>query len=1301
MSGGNPSAGLTSVANKEKDIFMRRYQLMRAGRALISLAALVTMITIAAGVGVPPTGAATTNPYSTPTTESPLPEPQTAPTTGVVHGYTAWHNLGFKGQEVKVMVIDAGWEGLGDEIVGTDANPRTVVAHCFNRALGLGVPGTIGNTPAHCEGNNRSEDQDHGTEVALALLEAAPLVSLYVSNAQYREEVASVVEWLTRDVNNPRVDIIVHSVDLGWEGPGDGTATVSHPYENPIIKSVEKATTAGILWVSPTGNNGEKTWFSRSLSFNAENRLDMNTPEIQKAGRCLPLHGTASKTSLEFLLRWGDNWPTDADTTAPETDLSLAVTTNSVERIEDGVQVHTGTTTYPLESFSFSGLPAGGHLKCVSVIKSGTTPDWIQLLSNDAEIIDGRGLQGSLIHVAEIADPHHLAVGTTNPNGMQVAWISGRGPVPIAERRGDVAGVDVVAIGTNPSGGNPGTSFAAPRAAGLAAIARQIRNSAGKTTDAATIVRLMRGMAKSPPATPQPRAVALPPSQRCQDIAWGCGLAYLPPPSEARVRLSTTGQNANSVEITISPATAQVIGGNFPYHKVTLYERNSTRTATTVIGTTITVDTETGQSFETSIATTTGGKTFYAEVEACLNDTDDASCILTTESDDHEFSLAIPTNVQATAAIDSTTISWDAVTDATEYEVEQSGSIETFLTSTTSETVEMLTPSETYQFRVRAIAGDAASPWSKPATTTLPTLPVPTGLRVFQLTAGRIDFLWTTVIEATSYEVRLDGGEPQDTINHFLQTKGLTPEQTYRFEVRSVRGEHRSAWSAPLEATTGALQATNTFRATREIESVRLNWSYVAGATDYEIEQIGVPQTTTSMGETTVTITGLTPGVTVSFRVRPTHGTLVGPWSETVTSSALGNSPPINIRAIHLPCQTFGGMVRAEFDHPEDDNHSINFRIDVRQANPDARNFRINQPVADSTGTVHMPRRLDRGAYELTVQTCESRTGGDCSKPSDPPVVFSVTEHICTPYDLIATPGDGKVVLKWRPEPDATSFQVRVDEGDPTDVPGNADHHVVRELDNGTSYSFQVRTLGTGGPSEWSSAVTTTPTADPTEPISPGDVRNLWNGNRPHLTRALQWTTNSGSPIYQIRLWDGLNDKWVRLPAESKGWHEEYRAHFTQRGMRTQALFTGLIPGTTYAVQVWGTRDDGSKDGADHGAWSEVTTLTTRGTRPANLDEPSQPVEKMPPSNLTGTANGRSVTLNWTAHTNPNYTNQYVWRREAGVTPIDWTEIPIGLNDTSYTDTTMPGESEYVYRIRAEKANGKGGVSNAITLWVD
>ena len=154
-----------------------------------------------------------------------------------------------------------------------------------------------------------------------------------------------------------------------------------------------------------------------------------------------------------------------------------------------------------MKEVSFKNLPTSGGNKCVSVIKGGPTPDWIQLLSEDAKIVDGRGLRGSLINVAEIDNANHLAIGASNDIGTVVRVFSGRGPVPIANERSDVAGVDLIAIGSNPSGGDEGTSFAAPRAAGLAAVAWQAQKAAQQSPNAASIVRLVKGMAKAPQTT--------------------------------------------------------------------------------------------------------------------------------------------------------------------------------------------------------------------------------------------------------------------------------------------------------------------------------------------------------------------------------------------------------------------------------------------------------------------------------------------------------------------------------------------------------------------------------------------------------------------------------------------------------------------------------------------------------------------------------------------------------------------------------------------------------------------------------
>ena len=116
-------------------------------------------------------------------------------------------------------------------------------------------------------------------------------------------------------------------------------------------------------------------------------------------------------------------------------------------------------------------------------------------------------------------------------------------------------------------------------------------------------------------------------------------------------------------------------------------------------------------------------------------------------------------------------------------------------------------------------------------------------------------------------------------------------------------------------------------------------------------------------------------------------------------------------------------------------------------------------------------------------------------------------------------------------------------------------------------------------------------------------------------------------------------------------------------------------PGITYIYRVMAVKNNGL--GAD--------------TNAAEISIPLPP--KMPPTDLEGTLSGTTVNLTWTTHTNPNYVTQIVKRRIAGVTPLTWTDLPVGVNDTKYSDTTAVSGTTYVYRISALKANGKGDVS--------
>ena len=71
------------------------------------------------------------------------------------------------------------------------------------------------------------------------------------------------------------------------------------------------------------------------------------------------------------------------------------------------------------------------------------------------------------------------------------------------------------------------------------------------------------------------------------------------------------------------------------------------------------------------------------------------------------------------------------------------------------------------------------------------------------------------------------------------------------------------------------------------------------------------------------------------------------------------------------------------------------------------------------------------------------------------------------------------------------------------------------------------------------------------------------------------------------------------------------------------------------------------------------------------------------------------VDLRWTPGAHPKFVKQLVLRRPAGAS--SWTTIAeIGPRNWKYLDTTAESGTKYSYRVKAEKATGKGGQTNRV-----
>ena len=99
------------------------------------------------------------------------------------HLSAAWNQAGYSGQGIKVGVIDTGFEGFRS-LIGTEL-PTTVQARCYTDL------GRFTTNLADCESGYEHRDPSmHGTVVAESVVDIAPEVSLYISNASTRGEPA-------------------------------------------------------------------------------------------------------------------------------------------------------------------------------------------------------------------------------------------------------------------------------------------------------------------------------------------------------------------------------------------------------------------------------------------------------------------------------------------------------------------------------------------------------------------------------------------------------------------------------------------------------------------------------------------------------------------------------------------------------------------------------------------------------------------------------------------------------------------------------------------------------------------------------------------------------------------------------------------------------------------------------------------------------------------------------------------------------------------------------------------------------
>jgi titin len=428
-----------------------------------------------------------------------------------------------------------------------------------------------------------------------------------------------------------------------------------------------------------------------------------------------------------------------------------------------------------------------------------------------------------------------------------------------------------------------------------------------------------------------------------------------------------------------------------------------------------------------------------------------------------------------------------------------------------------------------------------------------------------------------------------------------------------------------------------------------------------------------------VQVAGLTPGE-YTVRVRVANAAGFSDWSEPFVVDV---PPEVPGRVEGLAAVPLGRGILVTWSSPVDDGGST---VTGYRVVADCCDSPLEKFVGPDTALEAVFDDLVPGAtYEVTVVAVNDVGPGEESK-----VQVSTYALPGAPTDLVAAPGDSRVVLSWVASAalgDVGTVGYAVQYRSEGCIDGEACWETLQDatggstatatgLVNGTAYTFRVRAQGSVAPSgslvsgellssEWVSSGWVTPY---TTPDAPTDVSGVAGAGEV----AVSWTAPG------VDGGNAITGYTVEYSADAGGSWSTFAS-----GVAAQSVtVTGLVNGSGYVFRVSATNEAGT------GPWSEVSASVTPYTVPDA------------PTDVSGVAGAGEVAVSWTApgvdggSAITGYKVEY-----SSDDGKSWTTAvaDTASADVAHTVTGLTNGTGYVFRVSATNAAGTGAASAVST----